>query len=329
MPIIAFANQKGGVGKTTTTINLGAYLAARGRRVLIVDLDAQANTTSGLGRRAPAGRTSYEVLLGTLSAESAVIPAGAPDLWLIPASPDLAGADVELVPQPEREFFLRRALRGDPTPRPPSLRGKGVSFVQNPGLLPDLGSARSSEGMRLEMTATEPEPSHDPDSPFPRRALRGVRRGDPADLEGGWGVRSAYDYILVDCPPSLGLLTVNALTAADEVIVPVQCEYLALEGLGHLARTLELVRRQLNPGLRLRGLVMTMYDARTNLAGQVVEEVRRHFPQTFRTVIPRSVRLSEAPSHGRSILAYDPSSRGARAYGDLATEILEQETATV
>jgi chromosome partitioning protein len=138
-----------------------------------------------------------------------------------------------------------------------------------------------------------------------------------------------FHYILIDCPPSLGLLTINALTAADEVIVPVQCEYLALEGLGHLARTLELVRRQLNPRLRLRGLLMTMYDARTNLAAQVVDEVRRHFPQTFQTVIPRSVRLSEAPSHGRSILAYDPSSRGARAYSDLATEFLAQEATRV
>lgn len=258
MPVIAFANQKGGVGKTTTAINLGACLAARGRRVLIVDVDAQANATSGLGCRAPEGRTSYDVLLGALPAAAAVIPAGAPGLWLIPSSPTLAGADVELVPLAGREFFLRRALN-----------------------------------------------------------------------EGEEALRTRYDYVLVDCPPSLGLLTINALTAADEVIVPVQCEYLALEGLGQLARTLELVRRQLNPGLRLRGLVMTMYDARTNLAGEVVEEVRRHFPQTFRTVIPRSVRLSEAPSHGRSILAYDPSSRGARAYGALADELLERETASV
>ena len=187
MPVIAFANQKGGVGKTTTAINLGACLAARGRRVLIVDVDAQANATSGLGCRAPEGRTSYDVLLGALPAAAAVIPAGAPGLWLIPSSPTLAGADVELVPLAGREFFLRRALN-----------------------------------------------------------------------EGEEALRTRYDYVLVDCPPSLGLLTINALTAADEVIVPVQCEYLALEGLGQLARTLELVRRQLNPGLRLRGLVMKM-----------------------------------------------------------------------
>jgi chromosome partitioning protein len=258
MPIIALANQKGGVGKTTTAVNLGAGLAARGRRVLIVDLDAQANATSALGVRAPAERTSYEVLLGLIPAADAVVPAGADGLWLLPSSPALAGADVELVPLEGRELFLRRSLR---------------------------------------------------------------------DPEGGIGRR--FDFVLIDCPPSLGLLTINALCAADEVIVPVQCEYLALEGLGQLARTLERVRRQLNPALRLRGLVMTMFDARTKLAADVVREVRGHFPQTFQTVIPRSVRLSEAPSHGRTILAYDPSSRGARAYRDLAAELIEHESEAV
>ncbi len=252
MPIIALANQKGGVGKTTTTINLGACLAELGRTVLIIDLDAQANATSGLGLRAAEGRSSYDVLMGVLPATRAVLPAGPSGLSIIPSSPMLAGAELELAPATGREFFLRRALR-------------------------------------------------DEDSP----------------------VYTHYDYVLIDCPPSLGLVTVNALTAAGDVIVPVQCEYLALEGLGQLARTLELVRRQLNPTLRLRGLVMTMFDARTNLAGQVVDEVRRHFPQTFHTVIPRSVRLSEAPSHGRSILDYDPSSRGALAYRALAGELLE------
>jgi chromosome partitioning protein len=250
MTVIAFANQKGGVGKTTTAVNLGAALAAGGRSVLVVDMDAQANASSALGREAPPGCDTYEVLLGGAPAADAVVETTAAGVLLLPASRDLAGAEVELVAVEGREQRLRQAL---------------------------------------------------------------------AD------VRDHFDYVLIDCPPSLGLLTVNALTAADEVIVPVQCEYLALEGLGHLARTLELVRQRLNPALRLRGLVMTMFDARTNLAQEVVAEVRRHFAQTYQTVIPRSVRLSEAPSHGRSILDYDPSSPGARAYRALADEVLAQE----
>jgi chromosome partitioning protein len=250
MTVIAFANQKGGVGKTTTTVNLGAAIAAGGRSVLVVDMDAQANASSALGREAPPGRDTYEVLLGGVPAPDVIIESTAAGVLLLPASRDLAGAEVELVAVEDREQRLRRAL---------------------------------------------------------------------ADIRGH------FDYVLVDCPPSLGLLTVNALTAADEVIVPVQCEYLALEGLSHLARTLELVRQRLNQSLHLRGLVMTMFDARTNLAQEVVAEVRRHFSQTYRTVIPRSVRLSEAPSHGRSILDYDPSSPGARAYRSLAEEVIAQE----
>lgn len=249
---IALANQKGGVGKTTTAINLGAYLADRGRQVLLVDLDPQANATAGLGLRAPPGRSCYEVLLGELPAQAAICETVQPRLWLLPASPDLAGAEIELVAAMAREFRLKRAL---------------------------------------------------------------------AELALG------YDFVLIDCPPSLGLLTLNALTAADEVIVPVQCEYLALEGLGQLMHTLELVRRNLNANLHLRGLALTMFDSRTNLSAEVAEEVRRHFTNTFRTVIPRSVRLSEAPSHGLPIIAYDPNSRGARAYRDLAEEVLAQEEA--
>jgi chromosome partitioning protein len=250
MTVIAFANQKGGVGKTTTAVNLGAALAAPGRSVLVVDMDAQANASSALGREARDGHDTYEVLLGGADPLDALVETSAAGVLLLPASRDLAGAEIELVAVEGREGRLRAAL------------------------------AR---------------------------------------------LRDRFDYVLVDCPPSLGLLTVNALTAADEVIVPVQCEYLALEGLGHLARTLELVRQRLNPALRLRGLVMTMFDARTNLSAEVVAEVRRHFAQTYRTVIPRSVRLGEAPSHGRSILDYDPSSSGARAYRSLAEEVIAQE----
>lgn len=245
--VLALANQKGGVGKTTTAINLGACLAARDLRVLLVDADPQANATAGLGLLALSGLSTYEVLTEEVPLSDIILETSQHGLSLAPSSPDLAGAEVELVPAMGREYRLRRAL------------------------------------------AT---------------------------------VRDAYDFVIVDCPPSLGLVTINALAAADEVIVPVQCEYLALEGLGQLALTLELVRRNLNHGLRLRGLLLTMYDGRTNLSQQVAEEVRSHFPNTFQAVIPRTVRLSEAPSHGLSIFGYDPSCRGARAYQDLTDEVL-------
>ncbi len=244
--IIALANQKGGVGKTTTAINLGAALARKGASVLIFDFDPQANSSAGLGIRTE-GPTTYDVVVDGMHASEAAVETGVPGLMLVPATPALAGAEVELVPMMAREFRLKRAL----------------------------------------------------------------------DL-----VRGAYDYVLIDCPPSLGLLTVNALTAADEVIVPVQCEYLALEGLGQLTATLELVRRNLNSSLKLRGLVLTMFDARTNLSQQVADEVRTHFANTFKSVIPRSVRLSEAPSHGLPISTYDPASRASRAYDELADEVI-------
>jgi chromosome partitioning protein len=244
--IIALANQKGGVGKTTTAINLGASLARQSRRVLIFDFDPQANSSAGLGIRVERP-TTYDVVINDLPLVDIVVETPIEHLLLAPANPGLAGAEVELVPMLAREFRLKRALES---------------------------------------------------------------------------ARGAYDYVLIDCPPSLGLLTVNALTAADEVIVPVQCEYLALEGLGQLTSTLELVRRNLNPDLTLRGLLLTMFDGRTNLSQQVADEVRAHFGNTFRTVIPRSVRLSEAPSHGLPIAKYDPSSRANRAYEDLAEELI-------
>jgi chromosome partitioning protein len=244
--VIALANQKGGVGKTTTAINLGASLAKLGRRVLIFDFDPQANSSAGLGVRVETAST-YDVVINDVPAADIVVETPIPGLYLAPANPGLAGAEVELVPMLAREFRLKRALEG---------------------------------------------------------------------------VRGSYDEVLIDCPPSLGLLTVNALAAADEVIVPVQCEYLALEGLGQLTQTLDLVRRNLNPSLRLRGLLLTMFDSRTNLSQQVANEVRAHFANTFKTVIPRSVRLSEAPSHGLPIARYDPSSRANRAYDELAEELV-------
>jgi len=256
--IYCFANQKGGVGKTTTTVNLAAYLAAGGRRVLLVDADSQANATSSLGidkqREAP---SIYDVLLSVpadeISPGEAILtidrPAFGGRLDLLPSSVDLAGAEVELAAEEQgsREYRLRNALAP---------------------------------------------------------------------------LRERYDYILVDCPPSLGLLTLNALSAADAVIIPLQCEYLALEGLMQLTSTISLVLKGLNRSLRILGIAMTMYDSRTNLSAQVVEEVKSHFPrEVFATLVPRSVRLSEAPSYGLTILEYDPTSRGAVAYAALAGEV--------
>lgn len=247
----AIANQKGGVGKTTTAVNLGAALASFGQRALLIDIDPQANATSSLGVDKYAIELSiYDAIIDERPLSKIVRSTDQPDLELAPSSPDLAGAEVELVAMMNRERRLRRAI-------------------------------------------------------------------DTLD--------DVFDIILIDCPPSLGLLTVNALSAADEVIIPVQCEYLALEGLSLLMRTVELVRRHLNPNLQVAGLVMTMHDARTNLSQQVVDEVRQHFPgQYFNAIIPRSVRLSEAPSYGETILTYAPNSMGAVAYRLLAQEILEK-----
>lgn len=251
--IYTLVNQKGGVGKTTTTINLGAYLAQKGQRVLVVDLDPQANATSCLGvdKLSVQGGT-YEALLGDSNIISYVLFNERLKLSLLPSSPSLAGAEVELVDETARELRLRNTI------------------------------------------------------------------GPLADK---------YDYILIDCPPSLGLLTLNGLMAAiDGVIVPVQCEYLALEGLGQLTQTIERVRSLLFPELRVRGVVLTMFDSRTNLANDVVAEVGKHFPdQVFKSIIPRSIRIAEAPSYGLPISVYAPSSVGAQAYDALANELLKSD----
>ncbi|PKN78408.1 MAG: hypothetical protein CVU47_12315 [Chloroflexi bacterium HGW-Chloroflexi-9] len=252
---IALANQKGGVGKTTTTVSLAAALAARGLHILVLDADPQANATSALGAKLSTdGGGLYAALVDEEPLLPQVVHTATPNLDVLPTSPALAGAEVELVSVMAREFRMKRAI----------------------------------------------EP-----------------------------LRAHYDIILIDCPPSLGLLTVNALSAVDEVIIPVQSEYFALEGLGHLAHTIELVQRNLNPRLVIRGVLLTMFDVRTNLSRDVEGEVRKHFDSTFRTVIPRSIRLAEAPSHGAPIRAYDPLSAGARAYDDLADELIERLASTL
>lgn len=245
--IVAMANQKGGVGKSTTAINLAASLAFQGERVLIIDLDPQGNATSGLGiERGQIQQSIYDVLLREIAAEDVVEPTSVRNLFVLPARIELAGAEIELVPVFSREMRLKNALK------------------------PILDS---------------------------------------------------YDFCFIDCPPSLGLLTVNALAAADEVMIPIQCEYYALEGLSQLLRNIDLVRANLNPGIEVAGVVLTMYDGRTKLSKDVADQVREHFgDRAYRTIVPRSVRLSEAPSYGEPIEAFDPMSRGAIAYRELAKE---------
>jgi len=250
---IAIFNQKGGVGKTTTNINLAACLAMRGKKILVIDIDPQGNTTSGLGiQKKTLELTSYSLLVDDeVNAEDVIIPTGVENLDIMPASVDLAGAEIELVKLGGREKRLKTALDR---------------------------------------------------------------------------VRYQYDYMFIDCPPSLGLLTINALTAVDSVLIPIQCEFYALEGVSQLVSTVELVRRSLNPDLKIEGVILSMFDGRTNLSIQVVEEVKKYFGnKLYSTVIPRNVRLAEAPSFGLPITSYDPKSKGAVAYQLFADEFLKSE----
>jgi chromosome partitioning protein len=247
--ILAIANQKGGVGKTTTAVNLAASLADAGRRVLLVDIDPQANASAGLGVRPGNGAlTTYDALCGRAAISELILPTELENLSLVPASRHLAGAEVELVSAERREYRLRDALRS------------------------------------------------------------------PA---------AEYDYVLLDCPPSLGFLTINALVASDAVIIPLQCEYYALEGLSQLLHTIRTVKRSFNPTLDIQGIALTMFDSRNNLSHQVADEVKRHFQgKVFRSVIPRNVRLSEAPSYGKPALLYDVRSSGAQGYLNMARELI-------
>ncbi|MGI6072909.1 MAG: ParA family protein [Lachnospiraceae bacterium] len=250
--IIAVTNQKGGVGKTTTTVNLAATLAEMGRKVLMVDMDPQGNATSGIGiEKRKVGCTVYELMIGEAQFEECVKKTAFWNLWILPSNINLSGIEIELLDQDRREYRLRDVLE--------------------------------------------------------RKKVN-------------------YDYVLVDCPPSLNMLTVNALTAADSVLVPIQCEYYALEGLSQLLHTVSLVKKRLNPDLKMEGVVFTMYDSRTNLSMQVVENVKKNLKQNiYDTIIPRSVRLAEAPSHGMPISAYAPRSTGADSYRLLAMEVMNHK----
>lgn len=259
--IIAVANQKGGVGKTTTAINLATAMAAIGKKVLILDLDSQGNASTGLGVSAASRNlTTYDLLIGDCLTHEAMVKTRIPNLFIIPSSVDLAGAEIELANVPNRAFKLKEAL------------------------------------VKSQAAAIE----------------------KPNEI--------IFEYIIIDCPPSLNTITINAMTAASAVLVPLQCEFFALEGLTQLLRTVDLVKASLNPDLEIQGLVLTMYDSRNRLSAQVAEDVRRHFgDKVYTTIIPRNVRISEAPSHGAPVLIYDYNCSGSRAYIKLASEVIQRE----
>lgn len=247
--VIAIANQKGGVAKTTTAVNLAAWISIMGKKVLLIDIDPQGNATSGLGLpKEDMEHTTYDVIINGLEAGRAVVESPIENLFVLPSRIDLAGSEIEMVGLEGREYLLREAVRG---------------------------------------------------------------------------IRDHYDMVIIDCPPSLGLLTINAMAAADSVLIPIQCEYYALEGVGQLINTISLVQENINRDLKIEGVLLTMFDGRTNLSIQVVDEVKRHFKdKVYRSIIPRNVRLSEAPSHGKPVMVYDRRSRGAEVYHDLAKEVL-------
>ena len=249
--IFSFCNQKGGVGKTTTAVNLATYLALLGNRILLIDIDPQGNATSGMGiDKSNLEKTSYDLICSKTDSSQIILNSQVINLNVIPANSDLAGAEIEIIDEMGREFLLKQALK---------------------------------------------------------------------DLT------QSYDFILIDCPPSLGLLTINAMAASDAIIIPLQCEYYALEGLGQLIETYQLVKEKLNPGLEIGGVILTMADFRTNLTQQVIEDVKNHFQETvFKTIVPRTVKISEAPSFGKPIALYDPNSKGAKCYEDIAKEFIKR-----